>query len=58
MNQNNKRNHSEIEFQSSVRGIKEPGLNSTRGDEQQGHTKKTTGELKCLNDLNWRSSLG
>ena len=58
MNQNNKRNHSEIEFKSSVRGIQEPDLNSTRGDEQQRHTIKTTGELKRLNDLNWRSFLG
>ena len=62
MNQNNKRIHWEIEYKSSVHGIHrwihEPGVNSKHGDEQQGHTKKTKGELKCLNDLNWRSFLG
>ena len=58
MNQNNKRIHSEIQYKSSVRGIQEPDLNSKHGDEQQGHTKKTKGELKCLHDLNWRSFLG
>ena len=54
MNQNNKRVHSEIEYKSSVHGIYEPSLNSKHSDEQQGHTKKTKGELKRLNDLNWR----
>ena len=58
MNQNNKGIHSEIEYKSSVHGIYEPGLNSKHGDEQQGHTKKTKGVLKCLNDLNWCSFLG
>ena len=54
MNQNNKRVHAEIEYKSSVHGIYEPSLNSKHSDEQQRHTKKTKGELKCLNDLNWR----
>ena len=58
MNQNNKRIHSEIQYKSSVHRIHEPGLNSKHGDEQQGHTKKTNGVLKRLNDLNWRSFLG
>ena len=58
MNQNNKRIHSEIQYKSSVHRIHEPGLNSKHGDEQQGHTKKTKGVLKRLNDLNWRSFLG
>ena len=58
VNQNNKHIHLETECKSSVRGIQEPGLNSKHGDEQQGHTKKTKGVLKSLNDLNWRSFLG
>ena len=47
-----------LNIKSSVHGIQEPGLNSKHGNEQQGHTKKTTGELKCLNDLKWGSFLG
>ena len=58
MNQNNKPIHSETEYKSSVHRIYELGLNSKNGDEHQGHTKKTKGELKYLNDLNWRSFLG
>ena len=58
VNQNNKHIHLEIECKSSVQGIHEPGLNSKHGGEQQGHTKKTKGVLKRLNDLNWRSFLG
>ena len=44
----------QLNIKSSVHGIHEPGVNSKHGDEQQGHTKKTKGELKSLNDLNWR----
>ena len=58
MNQNNKPIQSDTEYKSSVHGIYELGLNSKHGDEHQGHTKKTKGELKHLNDLNWRSFLG